>query len=147
MRIYVDADACPVVRLTEYIAKKRHLPVTLLCDTNHILTSDYSEVHIIGAGSDAVDIVVTQDFGVAAMALGKGAYAIHQNGWWYTNNNIDQLLMRRHVFKKGVYSWNSKKRPHMRGEPKRTSENDEAFRMGLEQLIDEVIAAKKIQGV
>ena len=77
--------------------------VVLLCDTNHILTSDYSEVIVVGAGADAVDyrlisichkgdIVVSQDYGVAAMALGKGAYAIHQSGMWYTENNIDKLL-------------------------------------------------------
>ena len=49
MKIYVDADACPVVKITEQVANKYGLPVTLLCDTNHILTSDYSEVRVIGA--------------------------------------------------------------------------------------------------
>ena len=90
MQIFVDADACPVVDIIEKIASKYEVPVTLLCDTNHILTSNYSQVKIIGAGADAVDyaliglchkgdIVVSQDYGVAAMALGKGAYAIHQS--------------------------------------------------------------------
>ena len=89
--IFVDADACPVVRLVEKAAQEHQLPVTLLCDTNHVLYSDYSQVRTIGAGADAVDfalvnlcrrgdIVVTQDYGVAAMALGKGAYGIHQSG-------------------------------------------------------------------
>ena len=88
MKIFVDADACPVVRQTEEVAKKYSVPVTLLCDTNHILQSDYSEVKIIGAGADAVDfalvnscragdIVVTQDYGVAAMALARGACVIN----------------------------------------------------------------------
>ncbi|MBQ6994676.1 MAG: DUF188 domain-containing protein [Lachnospiraceae bacterium] len=96
MRVFVDADACPVVRIVEKIAEKYGVPVTLLCDTNHVLSSDYSEVIIVGAGADAVDfklislshqgdIVVTQDYGVAAMALGKKAYAIHQSGKWYTD--------------------------------------------------------------
>lgn len=90
MKIFVDADACPVVDIVEDIATKYNIPVTLLCDTNHVLTSDYSEVIVVGAGADAVDyklisichrgdIVVTQDYGVAAMALGKGAFAIHQS--------------------------------------------------------------------
>ena len=93
MRIFVDADACPVVDIVESIAEKYNLPVTLLCDTNHVLYSDYSDVIVVGAGADAVDyklisichkgdIVVSQDYGVAAMALGKGAYAIHQSGKW-----------------------------------------------------------------
>jgi len=68
-------------------------------------------VIVIGAGADAVDyklisichrgdIVVSQDYGVAAMALGKGAYAIHQFGKWYTYENIDRMLMERHLNKK-----------------------------------------------
>lgn len=101
MQIFVDADACPVVDIIEKISKKYHISVTLLCDTNHVLHSDYSEVIVVGAGADAVDyklisichkgdVVVSQDYGVAAMALGKGAYAIHQSGKWYTDDNIDQ---------------------------------------------------------
>lgn len=58
MKIFVDADACPVVRQIEAIARKYKVPVTLLCDTNHILTSDYSEVKVIGAGADAVDLAL-----------------------------------------------------------------------------------------
>ena len=101
MQIFVDADACPVVGIVEKVAKEHSIPVTLLCDTNHVLSSDYSEVIVVGAGADAVDyklisichkgdIVVSQDYGVAAMALGKNAYVIHQSGKWYTNENIDQ---------------------------------------------------------
>ena len=55
MQIIVDADACPVVSIVEKIAKKHNIPVTLLCDTNHVLSSDYSKVIIVGAGADAVD--------------------------------------------------------------------------------------------
>ena len=80
MQIFVDADACPVVDIIEKISKKYHISVTLLCDTNHVLHSDYSEVIVVGAGADAVDykligichkgdIVISQDYGVAAMAL------------------------------------------------------------------------------
>ena len=111
MQIFVDADACPVVGIVEKVAKEYSIPVTLLCDTNHVLSSDYSEVIVVEAGADAVDyklisichkgdIVVSQDYGVAAMALGKNAYVIHQSGKWYTNENIDQMLMERHLNKK-----------------------------------------------
>ena len=55
MQIFVDADACPVVDIVETIAEKYNIPITLLCDTNHILYSDYSEVIVVGAGADAVD--------------------------------------------------------------------------------------------
>lgn len=53
MQIFVDADACPVVGIVEKTAKEHNIPVTLLCDTNHILYSDYSEVIVVGAGADA----------------------------------------------------------------------------------------------
>ena len=52
MTVYVDADACPVTRIAERIAKDHGIPVILLCDTNHQLTSDYSTVKVIGAGAD-----------------------------------------------------------------------------------------------
>lgn len=55
MRVFIDADACPVVSIVETISEKYNIPVTLLCDTNHVLTSEYSEVIVVGAGADAVD--------------------------------------------------------------------------------------------
>ena len=111
MQILIDADACPVIKIAEKAAMDCKVPVTLLCDTNHMLQSDYSSIKVIGTGADAVDfalitlcregdIVVTQDYGVAAMALGKGAYGIHPSGMLYTDKNIDQLLMERHLAKK-----------------------------------------------
>ena len=143
MKIFVDADACPVVGIVEELAKKYKIPVTLLCDTNHVLFSDYSEVIVVGAGSDAVDyklisichkgdIVVSQDYGVAAMALGKGAYAIHQSGKWYTNENIDQMLMERHLNKKAR---RSSQKNHIKGPRKRTDADDERFFQSMEKLV------------
>lgn len=143
MTIFIDADACPVVGIVEDIATKYNIPVTLLCDTNHVLTSDYSEVIVVGAGADAVDyklisichrgdIVVTQDYGVAAMALGKGAFAIHQSGKWYTNENIDQMLMERHLIKKARRALS---RNHIKGPRKRTDEDDQRFAESFEKLL------------
>lgn len=147
MHIWVDADACPVVSLVERAAKRRNLPVTLLCDTNHVLTSDYSQVIIIGAGADAVDfalvnrcckgdLVVTQDYGVAAMALGKGAYGIHQSGKWYTQDNIGGLLMDRHLAQKAR---RASGKHHLKGPRKRTPEDDANFAASLERLLDLIL--------
>lgn len=58
MQILVDADACPVVGIVEKLARERRIPVILLCDTNHVLNSEYSEVRVIGAGADAVDFAL-----------------------------------------------------------------------------------------
>ena len=143
MTIYVDADACPVVRETVEAAKRHGIPVTLLCDTNHALSDDYASVVVIGAGADAVDfalvnrckkgdIVVTQDYGVAAMALGKGAHPIHQSGMWYTDDNIDRLLAERHVSRKARMAHS---KHHLKGPKKRVPEDDERFAQSLERLI------------
>lgn len=141
--ILVDADACPVVKEVEKIAEKYSVPCTLFCDTNHVLFSEYSEVKIIGAGADAVDfaligackkndIVVTQDYGVAVMALGKGAFAIHQSGRYYTNENIDRLLMERHMAKKAR---RAKSKHHLKGPAKRTEKDDKRFAEAFEKLV------------
>lgn len=145
MQILIDADACPVIKITEKTAREYQIPVTLLCDTNHMLQSDYSTVKTIGAGADAVDfalinlcqkgdIVVTQDYGVAAMALGKGAYAIHQSGKRYTDENMDRLLMERHLSKK-IRRASGKN--HLKGPAKRKQEDDLAYGEALRQLIEE----------
>lgn len=144
MKIYVDADACPVVRIVEQVAKEKGIEVTLLCDTNHVLNSDYSEIKIIGAGADAVDfalinlckrgdVVVTRDYGVAAMALGKGAYGIHQSGRWYTQDNIDRLLMERHLNKAAR---RASSKHHTKGPKKRTAEDDKNFKESFEKLLE-----------
>lgn len=146
MRIFVDADACPVVKIIEKIAKKYSVGVTLLCDTNHILQSNYSEVRIIGAGADAVDyalvnmlkkgdVAVTQDYGVAAMVLTKGGFCIHQSGRIFTDDNIGGLLMDRHLAKKARIS-NSKH--HIKGPKKRTNDDDKHFEEAFEKLIAEL---------
>ena len=142
MIVYVDADACPVTRIVEEIARKHGLRVVLLCDTNHVLTSPYSDVRVIGAGADAVDIalinlcrrgdiVVTQDYGVAALALGKGARAIHQSGRRFTDENIDGLLMERHLAQKARRGG----RHRLKGPARRTGEDDRRFAESFEQMI------------
>ncbi len=147
IKILVDADACPVINIIEKVAKKYQIPVILFCDTNHFLSSEYSEVKVIGAGADAVDfallthcnsgdIVVTQDYGVAAMILGKGAKGIHQSGKWYTNENIDQMLMERHIAK-SMRRASSKN--HIKGPKKRTKEDNERFEASFENLVKSII--------
>ena len=144
MQIYIDADACPVTRIAEEIAERYGIPVTLLCDTSHVLSSDYGTIKVIGAGADAVDIalinlcrkgdiVITQDYGLAALALGKGALAIHQSGRQFTDGNIDGLLMDRHLAGKARRSG----RHHIKGPAKRTAEDDRRFAESLEGMIRE----------
>ncbi|MEM1483397.1 YaiI/YqxD family protein [Oscillospiraceae bacterium PP1C4] len=143
MRILVDADACPVKEQIVRLAKKYHLPVTMIIDTSHVLNDGYSTIITVDKARDSVDIklinllhaddlVVTQDFGVAAMALGKGARALNQNGMIYDAGNMDRLLFERHLGQKirrtGGRSGTVKKR---------TSADNEAFSAALERLITE----------
>ena len=143
--IYIDSDACPVTHIAEEIARRHGIPVTILCDTNHVMYSDYSTVKLIGAGADAVDlalinlckagdIVITQDYGVAALALGKGALAVHQSGKCFTDDNIGGLLMDRHLAKKARRSG----KHHLKGPAKRTEEDDRRFAESFERLIAEL---------
>ena len=147
--ILVDADACPVVRQVEAAARKYALPMTLLCDEHHLMHSDYAQVRHVSSGADAVDIalmnlckrgdiVVTQDYGVAAMALGKGAYAMHHSGKQYTNDNIDMMLMERHLAKKAR---RASGKHHLRGPAKFTDEDRQRFAVAFEALISLVMQA------
>lgn len=149
MRIYVDADACPVVKTIEQVAREYNVPVILLCDTNHILTSNYSKVVTISAGTDAVDyaliglckkgdIVVSQDYGVAAMALAKQCYCIHHSGKWYTEDNIDTLLMERYIKKVE----RKRAKGHLKGTIRKRDKDSISFKDSLTQMIKMAMSTK-----
>lgn len=143
MKILIDGDGCPVIQITEQIAEAHQIPVTILTDINHQIRSSYSEIITVEQGNDAVDfalfgliqkddVVITQDYGVASLALSKGARSLHQNGWEYTADNIDMLLMERHLGKK---QRQSSKKKHYKPIPKRTEKDNESFRIGLKRLL------------
>jgi uncharacterized protein YaiI (UPF0178 family) len=145
MKILVDADACPVKHIIERIAKAYAIPVVMVIDTSHILTSDYSEILQVSKAPDAVDIalinrtspgdiVVTQDYGVASMALGKRAYGINQNGRYYTDDNIDMLMFERHISKKQRRAGN-----RTSSIKRRTKEDDEKFGESFQNLINKIL--------
>ena len=111
MKILIDADGCPVVDLTVRLAEKYGIECTILCDTSHEFNREGAKTVVVGKGADSVDfrivnlvgegdIVVTQDYGLAAMCLARKAIPVSQNGMVYTDKNIDQLLFTRYVSKK-----------------------------------------------
>ncbi|WP_296626483.1 YaiI/YqxD family protein [uncultured Negativibacillus sp.] len=143
MKILVDADACPVVDLTVREAKARNIPVTLITDTAHVLNRIDAEVITVEKGSDSADfklvnlvqkgdLVVTQDYGLAAMVLAKGGRALNQNGMIYSEQNMDTLLFTRHIAKKVRMAGGRTKGPH-----KRTKEQDEDFLRTLQKMLEE----------
>ena len=144
-QILVDADGCPVVDETIVLAKRFGLAVTLITDTSHIMNRDGATTITVEKGSDSADfrlvnlvskgdIVITQDYGLAAMVLSKGGHILNQNGSRYTNENIDGLLMSRHIGKKIRRAGGRTKGPS-----KRTKEQDERFVSALEALIREIL--------
>jgi len=144
MQILVDADSCPVKQIIVRLAKQRDIPVTMLFDTAHEYSDGYSEVIIVDKQADSVDfalmlllnrgdVVVTQDYGLAAMALGKGAKVINQNGLVYTDENIDSLLMDRHIGQEA-----RRRGGRTKGPAKRTKEDDARFVAEFERLLTEV---------
>ncbi|ARF16549.1 hypothetical protein CSV61_13705 [Sporosarcina sp. P3] len=138
--ILVDADGCPVISETIGIAKEYGLPCVLICDTAHEMHREGAETITVSKGADAVDfvlvnrikkgdIVVTQDYGLAAMALAKQGLPLDQNGRWYTNDNIDQLLAARHKAQKIRRAGG-----RLRGPKKRTADQNEGFISSLRKL-------------
>ena len=141
INILVDADGCPVVDLTIQFAKKYEIPVTLFCDTAHNMQREGAKTIMVSKGMDAVDfelvnrvkpgdIVITQDYGLAAMVLAKRGLVMDQNGREYTNENIDQLLHSRHIAKKIRQAGG-----RMKGPNKRRKEDNDSFEMAFNALI------------
>ena len=141
MQIFIDADGCPVVDLTIKIAKRYSVDCTILCDTSHEFHKDGVETVTVEKGADSVDfkivnlvragdIVVTQDYGLAAMCLARNAVPVSQNGLIFNDKNIEQLLFTRYVSKKIRNAGG-----RLKGSSKRTPEQDKAFEAALTKLI------------
>lgn len=84
------------------------------------------------------DIVITQDYGLAAMCLAKGAFVLNQNGKEFTNENIEQLLFFRHESAKIRRAGG-----RVKGPKKRTEKNNLDFEMKFRQICERAILAKK----
>lgn len=141
MRILIDADGCPVVGIAVETAKNFGIECIVLCDTSHEFSFDSAQTVVVEKGADSVDfklvnlvqsgdIVITQDYGLAAMCLARGAVPVSQNGLVYTDKNIDGLLYSRFVSKKIRNAGG-----RLKGPSKRTQEQDEAFAKKLNNLI------------
>jgi len=145
MKVFVDADACPVVGITVACCKRMNISCILLCDTAHEIRKDGAETLVFDKGADSVDfalvnrvspgdLVVTQDYGLAAMCLAKGAAVLHQDGWQYTQDNIGALLFQRSESKKYRASGG-----RLKGPSKRTKQQDQAFSEALSAMLQHTV--------
>ncbi len=141
MKILIDADGCPVVDIVIRIAQQHGIETLILCDTAHVFQKPGATTLTVDKGTDSVDfklvnlvtpgdIVITQDYGLAAMCMAKGALPIHQDGIIYHEGNINSLLQSRYAAKKI-----RKAGGRLKGPPKRKPEQNEAFAKALDALI------------
>ena len=141
MVVFIDADGCPVVDVTVNTALKNNIKPVIVCDTSHVFDYENAETIVVEKGFDSVDfflinkvkkgdIVITQDYGLAAMCIAKNAIPINQNGFVYTNQNIDNMLLRRHIAKEIRHLGG--KVPNMK---KRKSSDNEKFKKCLTDVI------------
>ena len=145
MRILIDADGCPVTDIAIRVCREFGLPCLLLCDTAHILQRDGAQTLVFDKGADSVDYalvnrvqpgdaVITQDYGLASMCLAKKCRILHQDGWEYTRDNIDALLLVRHASRKHRASGG-----RFKGPQKRTPQQNAAFEQALRMLLQTAV--------
>lgn len=145
MRILIDGDGCPVIDIAISIAREFNIKVIIMCDTSHIFNKDGAETMVFSKRVDSVDfalinnlkkedIVITQDYGLAAMAINKASYVINQNGMIYSNDNIDKLLYSRHISKKI-----RKGGGRVKGPKKRNKEDDINFENTLTKICEQTV--------
>lgn len=145
MKVLIDADGCPVVDIVIGLCASYKTPCLLLCDTAHTFHREGAETLVFDKGADSVDfalvnrvspgdIVITQDYGLASMCLARQAVILHQDGWQYTQDNIDALLFQRHTARKHRAAGG-----RFKGPAKRTSDQDKAFHRALEALLQQTV--------
>ncbi len=145
MKVFVDADACPVVDITVSLCRKAGVECVLLCDTAHEISREGAETLVFDKGADSVDfalvnrvspgnVVVTQDYGLASMCLAKQATVLHQDGWQYTEDNIGALLFQRSESRRYRASGGRTKGPS-----KRTKQQDVKFEQALRALLQQAV--------
>lgn len=143
MRVFIDADACPVVNETVVLCREFNKECIIICDTSHHIERDGARTIIVEKGADSADfklvnlldkgdVAITQDYALAAMALSRGARIINQNGMEYTDKNIDSLLMSRFIAKKVRNAGG-----RLRGPAGRTKEQTESFIKKLREILEE----------
>ncbi len=143
MQLLIDADGCPVVDISILIAQEYGVPVALVCDSSHQMDREGATTHYVSKGADSADfylvnlakkgdVVVTQDYGLAAMCLARGCRALNQNGMEFGENNIDLLLFQRHEAKKIRRAGG-----RLRGPAPRTQNQDAAFATALRTILAE----------
>jgi uncharacterized protein YaiI (UPF0178 family) len=140
-RIIVDADACPksCLRIARKLADKFNIELITVAsfnhrisNENHLVVGDEAQAADIAVANltQPGDIVITQDWGLAALILGKKAFAISPRGRIYIPEQIDLLLEERNLLAKHRNSGGRTKGP-----TKHSKDNDRLFESNLWKLL------------
>lgn len=143
MKVFIDADGCPVVNETVELCREYKKECIIICDTSHNIEKNGAQTIVTSKGADSTDfrlvnmlskgdIAITQDYALAAMSLSRGSRVINQNGLEYTDKNIDSLLMSRFIAKKVRNAGG-----RLKGPSKRTKEQNESFVKKLREILEE----------
>lgn len=142
MRIVVDGDSCPVKEEIAATARIYSVPVLMVASFDHLLQeSEGVSVTRVDRSSQSADlyianhiasgdIVITQDYGLAALAIAKCCDVLSPRGEMYEPDNIDYLLERRHVQAKARRAGK-----HSRGPRPFTGEDRQHFQQKLTKLL------------
>lgn len=133
MKIIIDGDSCPVLDDCRELCQLYEVELDIYCDTSHWIEG----AKVVAKGKDAVDfkilneakkddLVITSDYGLACMLLGKGVRVLHSQGYLYTSNNIDGLLYSRYI---------NMKSKRKKGPKKRSEQDSIRFREALRKEI------------
>jgi len=145
VKVLIDADACPVTTVAAAICRELGIECHLICDTAHMLSREGCVTHVVDKGADSADLaianrtqpgdlVITQDYGLASLCLARRAVVLHQDGWAYTEDNIQALLFQRHETRKYRASGG-----RVKGPTKRRPEQDKAFAAALRKLLQQSV--------
>ena len=150
MKVLIDADACPVVDLALSISSEFEIETILFCDTSHRVERDNVITIIVPKGPDSVDftlvnalskhdIVITQDYGLAAMVLARGGIRLikmDEKCLMKTSNvcSICGMLVRK-----------LEGQVDEQRDLKRTQENNISFEMKFRQICERAILAHKLE--
>ena len=141
MKVLIDADGCPVVDIAVALCGKYRIPCLILCDTAHEMHREGAQTLTFDKGADSVDfalvnrvcsgdLVITQDYGLASMCLARQAAVLHQDGWAYTEDNIQALLFQRSESRRYRLSGG-----RLKGPAKRTRQQNDAFYNAMERFL------------
>lgn len=141
MQILIDGDSCPVIPEAIKVASEFNIRPTVFSDTSHIIINPDVDSVTVDKGADSADfavlsrcgkgdLVITNDYALAALCLSKKAFVLRTDGTEFNDFNIDIMLESRYIAKKIRSSGG--RLPKIK---KRTKEDDGRFTLAMREIL------------